>query len=68
MFFASVTTMGPNVVEYMMKSKSHIIGLVETHLNKDRSKQAVKDFTANRWTACAAAATPSNINKKGNHG
>ena len=60
--------MGPNVVEYMMKSKNHIIGLVETHLNKDRSKQAVKDFNANRWTACAAAATPSNTNKKGNHG
>ena len=60
--------MGPNVVEYMSKSKHHVWGLVETHLKAAKSAQAVKDIKANNWIASASAADDGPNSAKGSHG
>ena len=50
------------------KTSYHVFGLVETHLDEERTDKAIKQFNDCKWTASAAAAHPSQTARRGNHG
>lgn len=63
-----MTSLSAKAIEYVSKSKYHIVGLVETHLDKEESAKARDQIAAQRWIVSSAAARPTGTSDKGNHG